>query len=104
MPIEITGSSGSIGSIGAKGPGSAKTPATTDPAGGSFADSLQGLLASVDETAGQANNAVGNMLTGKGDVHEAMIALQRAETTLQLTVQVRNKLVQAYQDVMRMPI
>ena len=44
------------------------------------------------------------MVQGTGDVYEAMIALQRAETTLQLTVQIRNKLVQAYQDVMRMPI
>ena len=35
---------------------------------------------------------------------DAMIALQRAEMTLQLTVQIRNKLVQAYQDVMRMPV
>lgn len=104
MPIEITGSGGSIGSLGSKGLGAVKGPAATDPAGGTFADSLQGLLASVDETAGTANDAVSNMLTGKGDVHEAMIALQRAETTLQLTVQVRNKLVQAYQDVMRMPI
>jgi flagellar hook-basal body complex protein FliE len=37
-------------------------------------------------------------------VHDAMIALQRSELALQLAVQVRNKLVQAYQDVMRMPI
>jgi flagellar hook-basal body complex protein FliE len=37
-------------------------------------------------------------------VHDAMIALQRAEMTLQLTVQIRNKLVNAYQDIMRMPI
>jgi flagellar hook-basal body complex protein FliE len=44
------------------------------------------------------------MLDGSGDVHEAMIALQRADVMLQLTVQIRNKLVSAYQDVMRMPI
>lgn len=78
--------------------------ATPTTGGGSFGDSLAGLLASVDESAGAANDAVANMISGSGDVHEAMIALQRAETTLQLTVQVRNKLVQAYQDVMRMPI
>jgi len=39
-----------------------------------------------------------------GDVHDAMIALQRAEMTLQLTIQVRNKLVQAYNDIMHMPV
>ncbi len=44
------------------------------------------------------------MLQGSGDVHDAMIALQRADLTLQLTVQVRNKLVSAYQEIMRMPV
>ena len=56
------------------------------------------------ETSDDANVAVTNMVDKSGDVHEAMIALQRAEMTLQLTVQVRNKLVQAYNDIMRMPI
>ena len=51
-----------------------------------------------------ANTAVGQMLDGTGDVHEAMIALQQADMMLQLTVQVRNKLVQAYQDIMRLPV
>ena len=41
---------------------------------------------------------------GTGDVHEAVIALQKADTALQLTVQIRNKIVQAYQDIMRMPV
>lgn len=80
--------------------GSATGPA---PSGG-FADSLSGLLAAVDESAGAANTAIADMVQGKGDVYEAMLSLQHAETTLQLTVQIRNKLVQAYQDVMRMPI
>jgi len=71
---------------------------------GPFGESLNALLASVDESAGLANSAVGNMMDGTGDVHQAMIALQRAENSLELTVQVRNKLVQAYQDVMRMTI
>jgi flagellar hook-basal body complex protein FliE len=44
------------------------------------------------------------MIDGSGDVHDAMIALQRADLTLQFSVQVRNKLVQAYQEIMRMPV
>jgi hypothetical protein len=51
-----------------------------------------------------ANAAVGRMLDGTGDVHEAVIAMQKADTMLQLTVQIRNKIVQAYQDIMRMPM
>ncbi len=80
-------------------------PGTAAPAaGGGFADALKNLLQAVDGTTAAANTAVTNMIGGSGDVHEAMIALQRAEMTMQLTVQVRNKLVAAYQDVMRMPI
>ena len=44
------------------------------------------------------------MVDKTGDVHDAMIALQRSEMALQFTVQIRNKFVQAYQDIMRMPI
>ena len=44
------------------------------------------------------------MMEKTGDVHDAMIALQREELSLQLTVQIRNKLVSAYQEIMRMPI
>ena len=80
-------------------------PTVVSPgAGQRFADSLSKLVGTVDESSGAANAAVENMLTGRGDVHEAMIALQKAETALQLTVQVRNKLVQAYQEIMRMPV
>jgi flagellar hook-basal body complex protein FliE len=67
-----------------------------------FADALKDLIGAVDGSSGQANQAIGKMLDGTGDVHEAMIAMQKADTMLQLTVQIRNKLVQAYQDIMRM--
>ena len=80
------------------------TPNATQAASGSFGDSLAKLVNSVETSDQAANTAVQSMLDGTGDVHDAMIALQRAELTLQLTVQVRNKLVQAYQDIMRMPV
>jgi flagellar hook-basal body complex protein FliE len=74
-------------------------------AGGSgFGDALRDVLRSVDGSAATANQAVGQMLDGTGDVHDAMIALQRADMMLELTVQVRNKIVQAYQEVMKMPV
>lgn len=75
-------------------------PADATGSGLSFGD----LIGNVEKADTDANVAVGNMLDGSGDVHEAMIALQRADVMLQLTVQIRNKLVSAYQDVMRMPI
>jgi flagellar hook-basal body complex protein FliE len=81
--------------------------AGTAPAAGSgaaFSASLGKMLDATNSSDQTANSAVGQMLDGSGDVHEAMIALQQAETTLQLTVQMRNKFVQAYQDIMRMPV
>jgi flagellar hook-basal body complex protein FliE len=78
--------------------------AQTPGAAGGFAQSLGRLVAAAETAGGDANAAVGRMLDGSGDVHEAMIALQRAEMSLQLTVQIRNKLVSAYQEIMRMPI
>jgi flagellar hook-basal body complex protein FliE len=69
-----------------------------------FGDALGKLIDGVEKTTANANDAVSNMLTKQVDVHDAMIAMHEAETTLQLTVQIRNKLVQAYQDIMRMPI
>ena len=79
-------------------------PAKSSSSGGTgFGEALQGMLKSVDQSAGDANTALSTMMEG-GDVHEAMIALQRAQTSLEMVVQVRNKLVQAYQDIMRMPV
>lgn len=76
----------------------------TQRSGSGFGKSLGKLVDSVESTNAAANDAVGRMVDGSGDVHDAMIALQRADMTLQFSVQVRNKLVQAYQEIMRMPV
>ena len=86
---------------------SAAAPAPTAPAGeggGSFGASLARLVDTVEQSHAGANSAVNGMLAGQTDVHDAMIAMQRADLTLQLGVQVRNKLVNAYQEIMRMPV
>jgi len=79
---------------------------TSSPTGAvqNFGESLMRLVQGVESSGADANSAVSNMLDKSGDVHDAMIALQRAELSLQLTVQIRNKLVGAYQDIMRMPV
>ena len=78
--------------------------AVTSGTGAGFADQLGSLINGVEQTATDANQAVTSMVENTGEVHDAMIALQRAEMALELTVQIRNKFVQAYQDIMRMPI
>jgi flagellar hook-basal body complex protein FliE len=90
-----------IGSIGGALPAPSATPAV---AASGFGEALKNAVSAVETTTGEANQAIGRMLDGTGDVHEAVIALQKADTTLQFTVQIRNKIVQAYQDIMRMSI
>jgi flagellar hook-basal body complex protein FliE len=84
--------------------GSIATETSKGVAEPGFGDALGRFLNAVETSAGEANAAVGRMVEGSGDVHDAMIALQRADLTFQFTVQVRNKLVQAYQDIMRMAV
>ena len=105
MAIEAVTTGAGIGSIGDPGDrvGAGKA-AGAGEGSTAFGDSLGRLLDSTNSSGGAANSAVGRMIDGSGDVHEAMIALQQADMMLQLTVQVRNKLVQAYQDIMRMPV
>ena len=82
--------------------GTGDAAAATDGAG--FSDALGRVVQAVESTESQANTAVSGMLSGTTDVHDAMIALQRADLTLQFSVQIRNKLVQAYNEIMRMPV
>ena len=77
---------------------------TPTSGGAGFSDALGRVVDAVESTESQANTAVSGMLSGTTDVHDAMIALQRADLTLQFSVQIRNKLVQAYNDIMRMPV
>jgi flagellar hook-basal body complex protein FliE len=98
MAISPLSSIGSLPAIESRPAG------VTSPQEAGFGDALDNLISAVDGSAGDANQAIGRMLDGTGDVHEAMIAMQRAEHMLQLTVQIRNKIVQAYQDVMRMSV
>ena len=92
-----------IGSLATTSQTSKASP-SVGASGASFGESLMSMVESVEQQGADANSAVSNMLDKSGDVHDAMIALQRAEMSLQLTVQIRNKLVSAYQDIMRMPI
>jgi flagellar hook-basal body complex protein FliE len=72
--------------------------------GPDFGATLNRLVSAVESSNAQANQATLGMVDGTTDVHDAMIALQRADMTFQLAVQIRNKLVNAYQEMMRMPV
>lgn len=81
-----------------------ETVKPSDDAAPGFGEALGRIVEAVESSGAAANEAVTGMIEGTTDVHDAMIALQRADLTLQFSVQIRNKLVQAYQEIMRMPV
>jgi flagellar hook-basal body complex protein FliE len=81
---------------------------TTRMAGGAggqsgFFAALQGAMDQVEQLHQDAQGKVAGMLDGTGeDVHSAMIAVEKAGLAFEMMVQVRNKIVQAYQTVSQM--
>jgi len=72
----------------------------------SFSDVLQNSINKVNQTQVQAEKMSESLAAGdtSQNLHEVMIALQTASVSFQEMVQVRNKLVSAYQDVMNMQV
>jgi len=74
-----------------------------DASGGGFADTLRAAIDEMGELGARADAKVAGVLTGNGaDVHSALIAVEKADLSFQLMMQVRNKIVSAYQEISRM--
>ncbi len=72
---------------------------------GDFGQFVGNLLQDVNQSQNQANDAVAQLATGKTDnVHQVMIALGKAEISFNYMLEVRNRLLDAYKQVMQMPI
>jgi flagellar hook-basal body complex protein FliE len=70
-----------------------------------FSHLLDGLVASVSGKEAQADAVTSKVLLGdSGQLHQSVIAMQEASTALSLMVAVRNKLVESYQELMRMQV
>lgn len=70
-----------------------------------FAQVLQNSIEQVNQTQQQAQDMAANFAAGdSSNLHEVMISLQKANVSFQEMVQVRNKLVTAYNDMMNMSI
>ena len=83
---------------------SAAAPSQGDSAG-VFKDLLQSSITGVERDRVAAQNSVDRFLSGEGEeVHQVAMAAQKAELSFDMFVQVRNKVVSAYQEVMRMQI
>ena len=68
-----------------------------------FGDVLKNAVQSVNQTNDNVASQVGNLLQGgNADINAVMIAVEKADVAFQLMMQVRNKIVSAYQDIEKM--
>ncbi|SRR5581483_1496008 len=85
---------------------SANTAQATQPANASsFPSVLGNLVGEVVQKQAEASETVNGLLGGKNvSLHQAMISMQEANVSFQLMVEVRNKLLDSYQELMRMQV
>ena len=86
-------------------PESTTAGAGAGASGGGFGQALTTAISSLSDRQNAADDASVRMAAGEPiDLHEVMLARETASLHFQLAVQVRNKLVEAYQEVMRMQV
>ena len=91
---------GAIGSLNL--PDISKPSAATESSEG-FGDVLKNAISNVNQLSGGADQQVSSLLQGgKGDMSSVMVAVEKADVAFQLMMQVRNKIVSAYQDIEKM--
>ncbi len=81
------------------------TLAPGEVGGSSFVDTLGTLVRDVNQSQLQSRDAVNGLMSGQNvPLHQAMIAMEEASVSFQLMVEVRNKLLDSYQELMRMQV
>jgi len=93
---------GAAGPASSRQPGAAGGPAQDGP---SFKDSLTSALRQVNELQLQAEDLSRALAAGQAaDLHQVMLAAEKANLALQFTLQIRNKVIEAYQEIMRIQV
>lgn len=73
--------------------------------GTAFGDMLKEAISTVNDLQKQSDQEIQKIMSGESqDLHTTVIAMQKADLSFQMMMQVRNKIVQAYQEIMRMPV
>src|SRR6476659_188232 len=99
MDIQKLGTSIGIGQLGKP-----EAPAGS-PVGSSFGEVLNGFLEQVNGAQQHADGMVEALALGEPvDVHQVMLSLNEASNAMNLTLQLRNKALDAYQELMRIPL
>lgn len=99
--MEIKGIAG-IGVSQAFAPAAAKSAMSVPEHAGKF---FQELVGKVNDMQTQSDQAIQRLATGENrNLHETMIAVEKASISFQFMSQIRNKALEAYQEIMRMPV
>jgi len=86
-------------------PETTQVESSASSASGGFRSVLEGMIKPVEQSQTQASQAVQGFLNGSNEeLHSVALASQRAELQFELFLQVRNKAVSAYQEIMRMQV
>jgi len=103
MPTQL-GDVTRIGPALVSGPATIATRGTSPVVGGpSFHEVLTDSLAQVTKLQGEADRAITSLASGPPiSLHDTLLALEQADVSFRLMMQVRNKIVEAYQEVLRM--
>ena len=72
--------------------------------GPGFGDILNSAVGSISQAGASAEGAITNAAMGRGDLVDVVTAVAAAEATLETVIAVRDEVIKAYQDIMRMPI
>ena len=70
--------------------------------GTDFGEVINQAVKKVGKLENEADKSIVNMLQGKADIHQTMVALQKSDLSMRLFLAVRNKAIEAYREVMRM--
>lgn len=71
---------------------------------GEFSDLLQNAVFNLNDSLNQAGQASILLAQGEIEIHDAMLISEKASLALQLTLAIRSKVIEAYQEVMRMQV
>lgn len=106
QPGPAAASRAQVGPAGeAVAPGAAPQVAPGGPATGSFGEVLGRALEELSALENRADELTARLARGEPvELHEVIIATEKAQLALELAVQLRNRVVEAYQEIMRMPV
>ena len=88
-----------------EGQETSKVQPTKTEGAGTFENTLKGFINDVNDLQVDAGKSVEKLLTGEiKDVHDVMVAVQKAGTSFELMMEIRNRMIDAYREVMRMQV